>query len=427
MKTMNCKNIKILTKLWNYKIFRIAIVINFIYFLIACVLVFFDIQNDFSIYYKAGKVFIQDISNLYDQSNYIVNDKQWDFRYFPLSCLFFIPFTLLDPKMAFVLFNVLNLILNYMTCIVLYKLIELIRGEGHELDNKRIAIYISIYLVSALHVFNYILGQINLIVSILVLLSLYVMLKREELKWQLLGAFILGITTIVKPITILILPFLFFIHFNKKTKRIEYFLKSTISRISGFLIPLLMNIIVFLVFPSTWNGFLDTNLSGSNPVDINFSFSVTKLIVNFFYIYFGTFNQFLIIIIVLLVVISIAFIFYILGNQEKEFLIYGYIFGSLVMLLAYFDSWNHHLLVFTPLLILAMFNLPKESKITKNYIKPEFFILSFLDLPFLGLWYLTKDFFPFNFAFTIVLILIFYGVCVYCLNIYNNNTKYNRM
>ena len=33
-----------------------------------------------------------------------------------------------------------------------------------------------------------------------------------------------------------------------------------------------------------------------------------------------------------------------------------------------------------------------------------------LDLPFMGIWYLTQDFFPFNFAITISLILILYGI-----------------
>ncbi len=414
---MNCNYIKIFKNLLNHRIFCISILINFIYFIIACVLVFFDVQNDFSIYYKAGQVFIQDVSNLYDQSNYLIDGRQWDFRYLPLSGLLFVPFSLLDSKISFILFNVLNVILNYFICIFLYKLIELLRGEGHELDDKRIATYISIYLMSALHIFNYILGQINLIVSILVLSSLFLMLKKDDYKGQLLGALILGATTIVKPITIFILPFLIFIRFNKTSKRIEIRFKDSITRIIGFIIPLLMNIIIFLIFPSTFNGFLETNLSGTNPVDINFSFSITKLLINFFYVYFGSFDQFLIIIFVILIIGILTFIFFILGNQKKEFLIYGYIFGSLLMLLSYFDSWNHHLLVFTPLLILAIFNLPRESKVTKNYIKPEFFILSFLDLPFLGLWYLIKDFFPFNFAFTIVLILIFCGICINCYNI----------
>ncbi|MFX1237422.1 MAG: glycosyltransferase family 87 protein [Promethearchaeota archaeon] len=403
-------------QLWEYKIFRYAVFVHLSFFTIACILVFFDVQNDFEIFHKAGQVFLDDLSNLYDQFNYTINGRQWDFRYFPLSVIFFLPFSLLDFKLAFILFNVVNLLLNALVCIILFKLIHLIQNDDGEKNEKRIITYISIYLMSALHVFNYVLGQINLIVSVLVLSSLYILLKYDNLKWQLIGSVILGITVIVKPITIFILPFLILMKFNKTTKKFHLDLKLSLIRIIGFLIPVSLNIFFFITIPRLFNGFWETNFSGTNPVDINFSFSITKLIINFCYIYFGSFNQLLILFIVLAIIGPLAMIFYLLGNQKKDFLTYGYLFGTLVMLLVYYDSWNHHLLVLTPLIILIIFNQPEDSEISRKYMKPPFYLLCFFDLPFLGLWYLTRDFFPFNFAFTVGLILIFYGISLYSIN-----------
>ena len=85
------------------------------------------------------------------------------------------------------------------------------------------------------------------------------------------------------------------------------------------------------------------------------------------------------------------------------------------MLLVYFDSWTHHLLVLTPILIILVFYLPRNSKITKKYIKPSFFFLTFFDLAFMGIWWITQDFFPYNFVSTIFLLIILYGSAKICL------------
>jgi len=85
----------------------------------------------------------------------------------------------------------------------------------------------------------------------------------------------------------------------------------------------------------------------------------------------------------------------------------------LIMLLGYFDSWDHHLLILIPLLIVIIFNLPRNSEIT-NKFKKSLIFFSFFDLAFMGIWFLTTPFwFPYNFASTIFLILVFYGIFKY--------------
>ncbi len=264
------------------------------------------------------------------------------------------------------------------------------------------------------HVLNYIYGQINLYITFFMILSLYIFLKYKELKWNLLGSLVLGISIIIKPTAFFLIPFLIIFNYNLEEKKFKIdFLKSLI-RIIGVCIPVLLNFILFFLYPSLWEGFLNTNFTGSNPIALNFSFSITKLITNFSYFYNIPFNQVFILIIVIGIIGGIAFIIFLIRRFEKNSIIYGYLFGILVMLLAYFDSWDHHLLNLTPILIIIIFNLPRKSK-NADKIKLSLIFFSFFDLGFVGIWYLIYPLFPYNFEATIFLILTFYAISKQCL------------
>jgi len=416
---LSSKIIQRIKELWEHKIFRYAIILNVFYFILSIILFFayYQEKNDFIIFYKVGNIFINDIENLYNQTEYL-----WDFRYLPLSALFFIPFSILNFQVAFVIFNFCNLILNFLICIILYKIIMLIRNENHEKDDKRIILYISIYLMGLPHVLNYIYGQINLYITFFILLSLYIFLKYDEFKWQLIGSIFLGISIIIKPTAFFLIPFLIILNFDLERKKLSFnFYKSAI-RIIGVIIPVLLNFIVFLLYPTIWEGFLDTNFTGSNPIALNFSFSITKLITNFCYFYNIPFNQIFVLLGVIGILGGLGFIIFIIKRFEKDSIIYGYAFGIIIMLLVYFDSWDHHLLNLTPILILIIFNLPRESKITGS-IKLSLFFFSFFDLAFVGIWYLIYPLFPYNFTPTFFLILTFYGISKYCMLKQHNRKK----
>ncbi|MFX1257133.1 MAG: glycosyltransferase 87 family protein [Promethearchaeota archaeon] len=401
-------------EIWKLSvIFRYAVLIHIFYFILS-IFLFFEFyyeKNDYIVFYKAGGIFFNDINDLYNQENYL-----WDFRYLPLAAVIFIPFYLLGYDLGFIIFHFFNLFLNILICIVLYKIIILIRGEDHEKDDKRAILYISFYLMGLPHVFNYVLGQINLYVVFLILLSLLIFLKYDDLKWQLIGSLILGISLMIKPIMLFIIPFLILIKYDFKNKKLDFNLHKSIIRIFGVLLPLLLNIIVFLRHPKLWEGFLTTNFTGTNPVHLNFSFSVTKLIINFCYCFNIKFNQLVIFIAVASFMGSLGFVIYIFRKYTQNSIVIGVVFSILIMLLAYFDAWDHHLLILTPILIVTIFFLPRNSEITQRYIKPSFFFLSFFDLAFTGIWILTHMIFPFNFASTIFLILAFIGVSKFCLN-----------
>lgn len=376
---------------------------------------FFQEKNDFIIFYRVGEIFLNDTENLYNQSNYL-----WDFRYFPLSALFFIPFGFLDFKVSFIIFNLFNLFLNILICVVLYKIIIIIRNEDHEKDDKRVILYISLYLMSLPHVLNYIYGQINLYITLFILISLYIFIKFKNIKWQFIGSVILGISIIIKPTAFFLIPFLIIFSFDLNKKQIKFdFIKSMV-RLLGVLLPLSLNFIVFFIYPKLWKGFLETNFTGSNPIALNFSYSISKLITNFCYFYNIPFSQLIILISIVGFLGALGFLIFIFRRFDENSIIYGYTFAILIMLLSYFDSWDHHLLNLTPILIIIIFNLPRHSHIT-NSIKPGFFFFSFFDLAFVGIWYLTYPLFPYNFECTIFLLITFYGISKFCLTKKRNN------
>ncbi len=402
--------------LWKYKIFRYAIILQGIYFILSLILTLtvFRNQNDFLVYYKVGDVFINDIKNLYTA------DYNWPFRYFPISALFFVPYYLLGFNIGFIVFNIINLILNIFIYMILYKIIIITRGVNHESDDGRVIFYLCLYLVSLPQVFNYILGQINLYITLLLLISLYFFLKHSTLRWNFIASLILGISVIIKPITLFLTPFIIIINFNLDNKKFEIQFLKSIIRLIGFLIPVSLNIFIFLMYPELLNGFLNVNLTGKDTILINHSFSITKLVQNFLISIGFSQTQLLnlqlpIFITILFIFGGIGFIFYLIRRFDNYSLIYGYTFGILIMLLGYFDSWDHHLLILTPLLIIIIFNLPRNSSLTKKIVKLTFFFLSFFDLAFMGIWFLFQEFFPFNFASTIFLLLLFYAMSKYCL------------
>jgi len=398
-------------RFWEEKIFRIAVLLHLFYYFLSIILFFTVLseKNDFLIFYESSKIFLNDINNLYNQSYYL-----WDFRYFPLSALFFVPFTIIDFGLAFVLFNTLNLFLNFLIIMLLYRIIKRVRGKDHEQNDKRIILYISIYLMGVPHVLNYIYGQINLFITLFILISLLIFLTYKSNVWQFIGSFILGISIIIKPTSIFLIPFLLIINFDLEKRKFKIDFFKSFIRIFGVILPVLSNFILFAAYPKLWDDFLATNFTGSNPIALNFSYSLTKLITNFCFLYNIPFNQLTILLVSVGIVGGIGFIIFVLRRREENSILYGYIFGILIMLLTYFDSWDHHLLNLTPLLIITIFNLPRKTELL-NYIKPSLFFFNFFDILFVAIWYLTYPLFPYNFVGTFFLILAFFGVIKYCL------------
>ncbi|TFF87173.1 MAG: DUF2029 domain-containing protein, partial [Promethearchaeota archaeon] len=151
--------------LWKYTFFKIAILVQIGYIIVSTILflsIFYS-QNDFIVFYNAGKNILFDIDTLYFK-----DDNQFFFRYFPLSAIFYIPFSLFDFISGYFAFMGFNLILNIGICINMYKLIKLFNNKDN-LSEENMARYFALFLGASPQVNNYVLGQNNLLVIFLIL------------------------------------------------------------------------------------------------------------------------------------------------------------------------------------------------------------------------------------------------------------------
>ncbi|MBD3201151.1 MAG: DUF2029 domain-containing protein [Candidatus Lokiarchaeota archaeon] len=394
--------------LWRFTFIKIAILIQIGYLIVSTFLFFtvFSSENDFILFYNAGYRIINDINNLY-----LKESIDFFFRYFPFSAFFYTPFSLWDFTFGYFSFMMFNLLLNIGICILIYKIIKITTSK--RIDKERLSRFLALFLGAAPQVNNYILGQNNLLVIFVLLASLYIFIKYNSLKYEFLASLLIGISINIKPITILIIPFLLVFLYHSKKDKIIIFIKRTISSLIGVSLILLPNIFLFFYFPKLWEGFINNNFGGVNIVSINHSFSISKLILNLFVFFNLPYNQFIILLISLL--LFGGFSLYLFGKcfSNENSLIFGFAYGILIMLLAYFDSWNHHLLVLIPLLIIILFNIPENGKISTFYFKPSLLYYVFLDLLFMGIWFSLRQWFPFNFVSTVFLILNFYGISKY--------------
>ncbi|MFX0179035.1 MAG: glycosyltransferase 87 family protein [Candidatus Hodarchaeota archaeon] len=406
---------KILKVFWGYKSFKAAfyIQIGFIITSIILTLTFLRDTNDFLVFYRSAEVFLNNFQELYNPVEY---GSAWEYRYFPLSPLVFIPFYILGFDVGFITFTIFNFIVNLLICIILFRIINMLKTNQTEKDKIDIIYYISVYLIGVPQLVNYFLGQINLYVTFLTLLALYIFLKYESIKWDFIGSIILGTSVILKPITVLLIPFLILISINLKKRKINFLIKRSVLRLFSAMIPIFFNVLVFIIYSNLWNGFMEVNFTGSNPTDVSFSFSLTKLIMNFFVFYNINFNQTLIFFIVLIIFGLLGFFIYVFRRNTKNSILIGFIFGILITYISYFEVWEHHLLTLIPFVIIFLSILPNNSNILKRFIIPSFYVYNFLHLAFLLIFVLTYNFFPYNFGVTIFLILNFYGIIKYCIS-----------
>ncbi len=390
-------------------------------------------NNDFLSFFNAGKFVIEDLPNLYNSDLYL-----FPFRYLPLSAYFFTPFYLLGLELGYFVFQIFNFILNILIVYLIYKIIQLyknlnrpstpfydlenIKNVFSKPENKSILHQSVIFLVMVPQFMNYFLGQINVIVTVFIISSLYCFLKGGN-KNDLLGGFLIGVGILLKPTLILILPFLLYLNYSKETKKFSFKFKKTVIRLIGSIILVGISVLYFLIFPQMLEDFIDVNLAGEytytieGSLEINPSFSLTRIILILLSIINIDVNGFLIfIIITLLILIPMYFISY-KNSIQPITLIDGYLVGILVMLIVYFDTWPHHLVVLAPFLIFFIL-IHRDFEFNK-LLKYCHYFLATLTVLFWGIFYLTYEIFPFNVGGLILLMLTYFLIAIF----YNKNLR----
>ncbi|MHA1933013.1 MAG: glycosyltransferase 87 family protein, partial [Promethearchaeota archaeon] len=349
-------------------------------------------ENDFLSFYYAGLNVLEDLPNLYNSTL-----SPFPFRYLPLSAYFFTPFSILGLKIGYFIFQIFNFFLNLLLIYLIYKIIQIYKTSyknsnfSYQLnnfrdlfdnaENKSVLHQSAVFLIMLPQFMNYFLGQINILVSVLILSSLFYFLKGGFRK-ELIGGFLLGLAISIRPTLIIILPFILVLNYNRTTKKIHFDFKKTFIRLAGPMILLMISGFYFMIFPQMLKDFIDVNLTGGytytieGAVEINPSFSLTRIILILFSLLKIDVNGFLIFILITLLILLPIFIFMFKNSNRPISLIDGYLVGILVMLIAYFDTWPHHLVVLAPFLIFFLL-FHKDFRLYK-FVKYSHYLLATL-------------------------------------------------
>lgn len=406
------------------------LVITFIFFFFLKSPLMSSSNIDYLTFYNAGLIVINDLPNLYNSSLYL-----FPFRYFPISAYFFTPFSLLGLKLGFFVFQIFNFILNLITVYLIYKIIQLymntnrkmtlsykvnnLKNLFYDLDNEPILHHFGIFLIMLPQFMNYFLGQINVIVSFFILISLFFFLK-DKVKFDFIGGISLGLAIVFKPSLIIILPFIIFLNYDNIAKKLVFKFKRTILRLFGTILLLILSGVLFIIHPRMIGDFIEVNLTGEytfnvgEGLKINPSFSLTRIILTLFQILGMNVNYFLVFILITLIFLLPLYLLFIYFRNQQNKLIIGYFSGIVIMLLVYFDSWPHHIVVLAPFLVLFVL-LEKDFELY-IFFKYIYYLISFLILIFWIIFYLTYNIFPFNIGGLVLMILLYYSVLIYYLN-----------
>jgi len=189
--------------------FLIFLAVSFALFLIK-----YPIEmSDFRVYYLTGERVLS------GENVYNVTDKL-EFKYLPVTALIFSIFGIIDSvEVAIIIWYFLNTILIFL---VLYKSIKLVRGHYDYKLFYGLFILFSLYLVRGL-----LLGQMNMLMVLLVLLTIEQLINGKERK----AGIFLGLSILIKPYTLIFLPY-FLISRNYKA-----FLFSFIILVMGLFSP----------------------------------------------------------------------------------------------------------------------------------------------------------------------------------------------
>jgi len=417
--------------------FFIACIVNAFYLILTFIFFYFldnplmniD-ENDFLSFYYAGRNVLEDLPNLYNSSL-----SPFPFRYLPLSAYFFTPFSFLGLRLGYFFFQIFNFLLNILIIYIIYKIIQIYKTSSNnsnfnyklnkfrdifdQEENESVLHQYAVFLIMLPQFMNFFLGQINILVSVFILSSLFYFLK-GDVRNDLIGGFLFGLGILIRPTLIFLIPFLLVLHFERETRKIYFNLKKTALRLLGPIILLLISGIYFLIYPQMFTDFVYVNLTGEytyaieGGIEINPSYSLTRIILIILQLIEIDASGFLVFIIISLVILIPIYFFYIQDSNQPLKLINGYFAGLLVLLIAYFDSWPHHIVILTPFLIFFLL-FDKNFRYYKM-VKYLHYLLAILMVIFWGIFYLTYEFFPLNIGGLILLMLLYYYLVLYYVN-----------
>ncbi|MFX0100785.1 MAG: glycosyltransferase family 87 protein [Candidatus Hodarchaeota archaeon] len=311
-------------------------------------------KNDYAIfYYVSPMLFDGRIKYIYDWDYIYYNVSEiMQFRYLPSSLLFFYPLSFMNLVPSYYLFNTLSFMLTLVSMYFCEKIIMEKSDDSSTLFRRRIFF---VFFMAIFHISNYICGQPTSLVLFFMMGSLYAFIKGKEV----VGCLLISVSIMIKPLTYFIIIFLILSMGGIKEK---------IKRIIWMVIPLVLDIALFLSVDGLLEGFLARNFGptihpeyGEFPGPNLMSFSLNTLIS----ILFGVPGSYLFIASVAVWVILGWWILSRIKDKDKK-IIFCFIFGIIGFFLCQSFLWAINLIIIYPLLIILSYYIDKKKR--KEYL-----------------------------------------------------------
>ena len=324
-------------------------------FLWLCKALFLGFYPDFSGYYYGSKYLLEN-SNPYFGGGGLFTS----FVYPPIVLLLFLPFTILTFQMSEIVWTILNFIFLLSSLYMLSSILDV------RFFSKINLLLMSLVFISFPIKFSFGMGQINILVLMLLVISYWLLVKKKEF---LSGVF-LGVSLVIKLFPLLLLVY--------------FLLKHQKKIILGMIVVILLSVLLVLIFvPLKTSSQFITNILPSFLSSWKLDY-YNQSLGGFIGRSFGTGNLANILkIIFSFIFISITF-FAVLKNKQKDFVSFSLKFGTLITasLMINTFSWQHHF-VWLIIPFFAMFSkcLKLKKKVLYLFILSISYVLVSINFP----------------------------------------------
>jgi hypothetical protein len=303
--------------------------------------------TDFQVFYSATVIARTNPGNLYAPI-----PGQLPFRYLPLFAYFFLWISYFPLPLAYLLHNGVMCIINYLAWFFLYELC----ANLYKLDMTReIPLKgLFIFILAPLHLINFMLGQINSLFILLLLGSIFFFenqkIQRVKFRWgNFWGGLMLAMAVVLKPFAVLFYPFILGISLrNQGYFTLNVRMKEIFLRLFGLIIIGGLNALIFWRYRGLLDEFYSTNFV--HTLNYHHATSITRLIIDIPEIFHQNrpiwgLGQNLVMIIITFMFLTPGFLLYLLQENSTRKYTYYYSYATLVLLLAYPDSWFLYILI----------------------------------------------------------------------------------
>jgi hypothetical protein len=288
------------------------------------------------------------------------------YRYFPAELFVFSLYAMLDLATAHVAFAATNIFLAILTSFYCARCIILLekRGKGTSHDpgmHFSIEKYVLAYFLLPFQVTSLGMGQISCFVAFFTIAGFHAMLSGNKM----MGCLLVGMSIVFKPVAIFIA---ILVVLDRKVKVL-------FKNVAFVLLPLALDIIMFLAVPGLLRGFITLNLSEANlsREALDPSISISYLVS--FILQVPAFN--VMVVFAGIVLISALWVRSRLRDGQQQ-VVFGFIFGMIAFFIVQPDIWDTQLVFLYPFLAIAFTFMERPSKHRSLFI-------SYLLYPFVSM------------------------------------------